>query len=155
MSIKIVNGLAQATPHWHMQTVDGQPVFRLRWEKYDDKQYAEDTNIEGVLRYELFYALARMLTDTFRPRISLRDLTGKKWWGKRGGAEGVMKELIYEAPMDSKVLLARADREASVALTAIEAYRAYVANGGNPLEVPALSYKDDRFNVEMKNPDDI
>lgn len=69
-------------------------------------------------------------------------------WADNAHPEGQC-ERHFDFDRDIVAQQTEADLCASVALEAIKAYRAYVANGGDPTVVPALSFEDGEFSVEM------
>ncbi len=72
-------------------------------------------------------------------------------WAEQTRPEGDIERHI-ETDRNIQVLEAlqrEADLCASVALEAIKAYRAYVANGGDPNTIPVLSFENGEFSVKM------
>lgn len=156
MGIKIVPGIESAIPRWHMMLNSaGRPAFRRFLEKYNASKYRPgELTVDGVLRYELFRKFALMLhAFALKPSIAVRDLTDCGWWKGSQGPDGDMKEIVdSDAGSSDRFLdsMPCADREADVALNAIEAYRAYVAAGGDREQVPVLKFVDGKFVVELK-----
>lgn len=153
MAIALVPSIRIPNASWHMTVKEGKRIFRFFSEAYDKRYSSDEMTIDGVLRYELFLTLAKAINNSYMPRIAVRDLTGFGWWKKGRGSDGDMKEIVdYGEDRHGYIreLHDRADREATAALNSIEAYRAYVAAGGDPDQVPVMTFVDGKFVVEMK-----
>ncbi len=141
------------SPSWHYRQVDGKNVYRC----WDEKRYfGGERTLEQVMEYGLILGLCTVIETYLNPMSQMvRNLTDVGWWTGRRRPKGKIELHAEDEPYDFSVVQRQAEKMASVALSAIKAYRAYVESGGDPSRLPAMSFEGGEFKVAMKDQKDI
>ena len=156
-----------------METPEG-PRFRVLYEKGVNPSYGSpELTYEQMLEWALFFDLHKVFEQTAYNPPLIRNLTDAGWWKEGEPPEDGYGDDDLSTPQldawyaehrpegqveqwgakpsfdDHQAITLAADKEAIVALEAIKAYRAYVAAGGDPTQVPAMSFNDGAFAVNI------
>jgi hypothetical protein len=142
-----------ANPKWHYRLIGSQVVYRL-WD--ETKYFGGNRSYEQVQEHQLFCTLHKAIKDGIRPMETLfRNLTDASWWNRRNRPDGRVELHVDVQDRNHHHEFVQAGQMAEVALAAIKAYRAYVAAGGDPSQLPMMSFDGSEFAVSLKHEDSI
>ncbi|MEO5927603.1 MAG: hypothetical protein ABIO72_02780 [Patescibacteria group bacterium] len=140
-------------PGVHFITREGKRVYRI-WNRKNEEYLTKELSEEELKELESCRALTEAIREDTHPQeLFFRDLSGTRWWTDNEHPRGFIER---HSPTDDFLeAFGERDHEAwrcsNVALMAIKAYRAYVKAGGDPLQLPVMSFAGGQFEVTIED----
>jgi|GEM_PF-5082828 hypothetical protein len=141
-------------PIIHFIEREGKRVYRI-WSHHCESYLTNEMSLDEVRSWQLQQDLVEATSKIYHPDPDFLDMGANGWWSDEAKYVGIVEQLLETGPCDFQEEHDGSLRYALVARMAIEAYKAYVQNGGDPSQLPIMSFEADRITVSMKAEDDV
>lgn len=145
---------AGMVPIIHFIEREGKRIYRI-WSHRNDSYITSEMSLDEVRSWQLQQDLVDAASKIYHPDPDFLDMGADGWCSEDANPVGIVEQLLETGPCDFQAEHDGSLRYAAVARMAIEAYKAYVQNGGDPSQLPVMSFEADRVTVSMKAEDDV